>query len=170
MVVTASDSSFIALPRENPKIEGLATSYAEGDTVVAKCISDLADPAPILSWYINRTPVPLEVVGEATTSKPDATGLVSRSITLRLPLDRKLSRDDSIEIRCESVLPGVPEPPQATTHTVSLRNPRDPQVINNQKLHWYSTSGGATSAVRPCHLTWMISVLAMRWSIARIFK
>ena len=53
MVVTVSDFSFIALPRENPRIESLTTSYAEGDTVEAKCVSDPADPTPILSWYIN---------------------------------------------------------------------------------------------------------------------
>ncbi|KAJ8975779.1 hypothetical protein NQ317_015334 [Molorchus minor] len=56
MVVTVSDSSFIAPPRENPRIEGLTASYKEGDTLLAKCISDLADPAPILTWYINGQP------------------------------------------------------------------------------------------------------------------
>lgn len=44
---------FAAPPEGNPRIEGLANSYVEGDTVSAKCISPPADPAPILSWYIN---------------------------------------------------------------------------------------------------------------------
>lgn len=49
----SSDFFFIALPTEKPRIEGLAAAYVEGDILKAKCISDLADPPPILTWYIN---------------------------------------------------------------------------------------------------------------------
>lgn len=49
----SSDFLFIALPKEKPRIDGLATAYVEGDILKAKCISDLSDPPPILSWYIN---------------------------------------------------------------------------------------------------------------------
>ncbi|XP_018568704.1 uncharacterized protein LOC108908984 [Anoplophora glabripennis] len=161
-----------ALPKENPRIEGLTTSYMEGDTVVAKCISDLGNPAPILSWYINGESVPLNAVGEPTSSEPDDVGLVSRSITLRYPVERKLSRGDSIEIRCVSAMPGVPQQPLFTTHTVPLRSPNDPQVINNQKLHWYG--GGysfASPRSRPLHIARLLfAAVAVRWSIGRIFK
>lgn len=117
--------------------------------------------------------VPLNAVGEPTSSEPDAAGLVSRSITLRYPLERKLSRGDSIEIRCVSAMPGVPLQPQVTTHTIPLRSPGDPQVINNQKLHWYSGYSRASPRARPFHIAWAAfaaTAATVRWSIGRIFK
>ncbi|KAJ8955050.1 hypothetical protein NQ314_006928 [Rhamnusium bicolor] len=115
--------------------------------------------------------VPLNAVGEPTSSEPDANGLVSRSITLRLLVERKLSRGDSIEIRCESALPGVPLPPQVTTHTIPLRSTTDPQVINNQKLHWYSGYSFASRCVQPYQIAWILSsIVVVRWSIEKLFK
>ncbi|XP_074037583.1 uncharacterized protein [Leptinotarsa decemlineata] len=159
-----------ALPRSEPKIEGLASSYLEGDTVSAKCISDFADPEPILSWKINdQEPAANDIIGSSST-EPDSNGLVSRSITLRFPIERKASRGNSIEIRCESALPGVPIPKQITSLSVLVRNPNDPQVINNQKLHW-STNGVAKRPHRSFHIAWtVIWVVVVKWSIARILK
>lgn len=42
-----------ALPKGELRIEGLAPEYLEGEPVNVDCVSELADPAPILSWYIN---------------------------------------------------------------------------------------------------------------------
>lgn len=40
----------------------------EGDTVTAKCVSDLSDPAPILSWYINGHSVSLKQQNNETVN------------------------------------------------------------------------------------------------------
>lgn len=93
-----------------------------------------------------------QTIGEPISSEPDSLGLVSRSISIRFPAERnKHSRgaDNAavVELKCESALPGVPIPPQLTTLVIPLRSPHtDPQVINNQKLHWYSSISSASSA------------------------
>lgn len=46
-----------AVPRENPKIEGLESYYSEGDILSANCTSDFGDPAPTLRWYVDDEPV-----------------------------------------------------------------------------------------------------------------
>ncbi|KAJ3660038.1 hypothetical protein Zmor_011694 [Zophobas morio] len=150
-----------ALPRENPRIESLTTSYAEGDTVEAKCVSDPADPTPILSWYINGLEAPSRFIGEMTSSEADSLGLASRSLTLRLLVERKYSRGDSIELRCVSSLPGVPLSPQETTLKIPMRTP-DAQVINNQKLHWLTSPSAATNF----RVTWTWLVIGVvRWNM-----
>ncbi|KAG5873610.1 hypothetical protein JTB14_011752 [Gonioctena quinquepunctata] len=159
-----------ALPRRDPNIEGLAPSYLEGQTLTARCISDFANPEPILVWKINgQEPSPNDI-GETTSSDPDSNGLVSRSISLHFPVERKASRGNSIEIRCESALPGVPVSKQITALSVPVRDPNDPQVINNQKLHWYA-SGTATHPNQSFHIAWtLISVVVVKWIVASILK
>ncbi|XP_974094.3 uncharacterized protein LOC662932 [Tribolium castaneum] len=152
-----------ALPRENPRIEGLTTSYMEGDTVEAKCVSDPADPTPILSWYINGVEAPAKSIGEMTSSEPDGSGLVSRSLSLSFVAERKHSRGDSIELRCMSSLPGVPLSPQETTLKIPVRVP-DAQVINNQKLHWFNSPTPATANTPKA--AWMLVVASVvRWGL-----
>lgn len=46
-----------ALPKGEITIDGLDASYYPGDLLTAKCTSPAADPAPTISWYINREPV-----------------------------------------------------------------------------------------------------------------
>lgn len=94
---------------------------------------------------------PIHYIGDASMSDPDSLGLMSSSLTLHLPVDRKLSRGD-IELRCQAALPGVPLPPRNATTRLPLRN--DMQVINNQKLHWYVYQGKSTQSfiVRCCSM------------------
>lgn len=98
---------------------------------------------------------------DTQNSEPDEMGLVSRSIRLRFQIERNPSREDAIELRCESSLPGVPLPPQETVRSVAVR-PNQPQVINNQKLHWYSYSS-ASRAVDALWLVWFLS--GVRWVV-----
>ncbi|KAJ8948904.1 hypothetical protein NQ318_020490 [Aromia moschata] len=120
---------------------------------------------------ISDIDVPLVAVGEPTGSDPDPFGLVSRSITLRLPLDRKLARGDSLEIRCESALPGVPLPPQVTTLAVPLRSSAGPQVIHNQELHWYSGYSVAAARLGPLPACLVAAAAAAaRWSIGALLQ
>ncbi|KAG5870668.1 hypothetical protein JTB14_008036 [Gonioctena quinquepunctata] len=108
-------------------------------------------------------------VGAASSSEPDSIGLVSRSITLRLLVERKVSRGNSIEIRCEAALPGVPVSKQITALSVPVRNPNDPQ-INNQKLHW-SSAGVATRCHRSFHIAWtLIWVVVVKWGVTIILN
>lgn len=44
---------FSAIGRENPRIEGVLSSYSIGDFLSATCISAPADPLPTLTWLIN---------------------------------------------------------------------------------------------------------------------
>nr|XP_023018458.1 uncharacterized protein LOC111507392 [Leptinotarsa decemlineata] len=139
----------------------------EGETLSAKCTSDYADPEPILVWKINGQDPSANDIGESSSSDPDSIGLVSRSITLRLPVERKGSRGNGIEIRCESALPGVPVAKQITSLNVPVRNPNDPQ-INNQKLHWTGSSA-TTRSHRSFQIAWtLIWVVVVKWSMGMI--
>ncbi|XP_065159252.1 uncharacterized protein [Atheta coriaria] len=133
-----------ALPKETPHIEGVNGPYTEGDVINANCMSDVADPTPILSWYINNQEVLPRHVGEMTCSDPDNRGLMARSLTLSFPVDKKHALANSVELKCIATLPGIPQPPQSTSKLVSTRS-RQPEVINKQKLQSDSTSA-ATAA------------------------
>lgn len=43
----------LALPRHDPNVNGLATTYSYGDFVQANCTTDISSPPATLSWYIN---------------------------------------------------------------------------------------------------------------------
>lgn len=129
-----------ALPKETPKIEGLAKSYTEGETVSVKCTSAPADPAPILSFYINKKQAPSKQVSDMMSSEPDSIGLVSRTITLRFPAERKFAQGDTFILQCVSTLPGIPFEPQTTTEIAQFKPLPPPQIINNQKLHWHKST------------------------------
>lgn len=45
--------SFSALPKEDPMIEGVLSTYTIGDYVSANCTSEKSNPLPVISWKIN---------------------------------------------------------------------------------------------------------------------
>lgn len=85
------------------------------------------------------------MVGESISTNPDNQGLASRSISLRLQVDRKnaLGKNNIIQLKCVSILPGIPVHPQTVSQTVALRSSSTTQQtqVNNEKLHWPSSSG-----------------------------
>lgn len=81
------------------------------------------------------------------TTSTEAQGLVSRSLSLRFQAERKYAQGNTINLRCDSSLPGIPYPPQSITEIVPYKSQQSsPQVINNQKLHWQSVAASTSSA------------------------
>ncbi|XP_025835044.1 uncharacterized protein LOC108735094 [Agrilus planipennis] len=129
------------LPESGPRIEGLQESYIEGETVTANCSSYPSDPAPILTWRINNVEASLFTRNNAA-SEPDQDGLTSRSALLVFQAERKHSQEgDTIELRCETALPGVPLPPRAAVRRISIKSVHQhQQTVNNQQLLWHNSS------------------------------
>ncbi|KAK9753448.1 CD80-like C2-set immunoglobulin domain [Popillia japonica] len=151
-----------ALPKGELRIEGLAPEYLEGEPVNVDCVSELADPAPILSWYINGHQAPSKYVGDQTSSKPDLLGLVSRSLSLRFNAERKFFHGEKLEISCRSSLPGIPVHPQIAEASSTLRSQPAQPVINNQKLHWLSSTVANRAQKPTVHI---VLLSAVRWLV-----
>ncbi|KAJ8975781.1 hypothetical protein NQ317_015337 [Molorchus minor] len=117
-------------------------------------------PVNILAVWEAYNTASKNSVGEPTSSLPNVMGLVFRSITLHLPIDHTLRIGSA----------GVPLAPQVTTRTPLIKSPNDPQVINNQKLHWYSTSIASTPRSRFGAFTVVFCVATVRWSIGRLYE
>lgn len=83
------------------------------------------------------------MVGESISTNSDNQGLASRSISLRLQIDRKTTLGNAIQLKCVSILPGIPVHPQTVSQTVLVRTQQQSQV-NNEKLHWPGSSGKPT--------------------------
>lgn len=79
------------------------------------------------------------------SSEPDSRGLVSRTVSWRFQAEKKLvPKGDTFEVECVSTLPGIPYAPQRTTEVVQFKIIQPPQIINNQKLHWQTSTSGAS--------------------------
>ncbi|XP_017785833.1 PREDICTED: uncharacterized protein LOC108568987 [Nicrophorus vespilloides] len=114
-----------ALPNKELRIEGLRIDekYVEGEQITANCVSDVSDPAPILSWYINTNEAPSKSVGEMKTAHvDDELGSVSKSLTLNFTVDKKMATASKVEVRCEAKLPGIPWQPQTTGVVLTTRH------------------------------------------------
>ena len=48
-----------AYPTEDPKIEGVSSTYSLGDYVSANCTSGKSNPPAVLTWHINGGKVSL---------------------------------------------------------------------------------------------------------------
>ncbi|XP_057654442.1 uncharacterized protein LOC130892816 isoform X2 [Diorhabda carinulata] len=133
-----------ALPKEKPKITGLASSYADGDVLTAECTSDFAYPIPVLRWFVNGEPaVP---VSRPTIIERESDFLVAQSIILRLLISGNLSRGDSIQIGCEASMPNVNFVPQLSTVIIPFKTANGEGVANNEKLQlWYSAFSSTPS-------------------------
>lgn len=97
----------------------------------------------------------------------DTDGLVSRSISIHIPVNRKYSREDTdiIQLHCVSALPGVPVAPQTTTRTFSIKSRTTP-TVNNQKLHWLDVSSRAIGLSNGKFLLVLLPMLTtVRWRI-----
>ncbi|XP_056636951.1 uncharacterized protein LOC130445382 [Diorhabda sublineata] len=155
--------SVAAIPKANPKIDGLVKSYAEGDNFSVKCTSDYADPEPILAWKINGNDPPAHAISHISSSEPDQNGLISRTISLRLVVDKKMPHGNDVEVSCESAQPGIPEAKKITSYKIAIRKDGEPQVLKNQK--WYSISSSFKSNPN-FHIAWLfICVIVIKWTI-----
>ncbi|XP_028140016.1 uncharacterized protein LOC114334181 [Diabrotica virgifera virgifera] len=133
-----------ALPREKPKIDGLASVYAEGDILTAECTSDFAYPIPVLRWYVNGEPaIP---VARPTIIEKEVDVLVAQTILLRLVVGGNLIKGTSIQIGCEATVPNVSFGPQLTTVNVPLKTTNADGMASNEKLQlWYSAFNASSS-------------------------
>uniref|UniRef100_A0A6P7FLY3 Uncharacterized protein LOC114330715 n=1 Tax=Diabrotica virgifera virgifera TaxID=50390 RepID=A0A6P7FLY3_DIAVI len=154
-----------AIPQANPKIDGLVKSYVEGDNFSVKCTSDYADPEPILTWKINGNDPPSNAISHTSSSEPDHNGLVSRTISLRLTVDKRMPHGNDVEVTCESAQPGIPEAKKITSYKVSIRREGEPQVLKNQK--WYSTGTASFKSGPRFHIAWLVIwVFVVKWTVS----
>ncbi|XP_063220847.1 uncharacterized protein LOC134530126 [Bacillus rossius redtenbacheri] len=100
----------MALPEEDPVIEGVQPSYSVGEYISANCTSRRSYPPAELAWYINGIKVEkwfAEYQREAL--RPDPEGLHSRSLTLRYQVQRRHEEAAGrrLELRCAATVAGV---------------------------------------------------------------
>ncbi|XP_044733693.1 uncharacterized protein LOC123296297 [Chrysoperla carnea] len=143
VVFGTTNVTVIALPRGNPRIEGLSPFYTVGDLITANCTSGPADPPPTLEWQLNGKPLTSRaLVGPTTISEHgDEHGLVNTTLALHMIAEKRhfLGPNHIMEIRCISTIPLlIPQqhalaPPQYTSVTISLKGSHA-QHLNNQKL------------------------------------
>ncbi|CAG9860915.1 unnamed protein product [Phyllotreta striolata] len=152
-----------ALAKDPPKIDGLAETYMEGDTFNVKCTSNYADPEPILTWKINGLDPPPDAISHISSSEPDHMGLIAQTLTLRFTMNERSLQGREIEVRCESIQPGLPESKRTSSKKVPIRTPGDQQEVKKQK--WYAS--GFASKFGPSiqiHIAWLLLwVLVMKW-------
>ncbi|XP_019872535.2 uncharacterized protein LOC109600798 [Aethina tumida] len=137
------------IPKNPPQIEQLSDSYSTGALLVAICTSGMGDPKPRLTWYVNKELVPLNQVKELPSksvadNKNNNVVLKNAVSKLTLTLDKKLTGTEpstSFEIKCVSSTDGIN--PNIAPHLSTTRNIMiidENQLVNNQKLHWPSSS------------------------------
>lgn len=155
-----------ALPKEKPKIGGLASSYMDGDILTAECTSDFAYPIPVLRWFVNGEPaVP---VSRPTIIERESDFLVAQSILLRLLISGNLSKGDSIQIGCEASMPNVNFATQLSSVIIHIGSGNGEGVANNEKLQlWYSGIGSTPSLnYSPYHVVMSIFLyLLVRYTL-----
>ncbi|KAK7791210.1 hypothetical protein R5R35_009245 [Gryllus longicercus] len=126
--------SVMALPREAPYIEGVASAYSLGEWVIANCTSNKTSPQALLSWYINGAKAEQwlldqmpsaeeEAVGDSVsvssmgvdawlqtraprTHTVDERGLHTSSLGLRFVAERRFFQGSParVELRCEAAV------------------------------------------------------------------
>ncbi|CAH1104848.1 unnamed protein product [Psylliodes chrysocephalus] len=154
-----------AVPRENPKIEGLESYYSEGDILSANCTSDFGDPAPTLRWYVDDEPI--IPVSRPTYISRASDILVAQSILLEMMV-ANVSKA-TLNIACDSSIIGVPFAPQHTMVVVALRSTKDPGVSHNEILQrWYSPyfySSAILPSLSHQLVLSIILVVVVRWPL-----
>lgn len=116
---------------------------------------------PLFCHFLFQAPA--KYIGESDNTEPDRMGLVSRSLQLRFQVERKVSHDENVELRCVSALPGVPLAPQEAKSTFVFRS-LQPQIIKNQKLKgWYGISSGTKSGHEGTIIVALLFLAVVRW-------
>jgi len=163
-----SACSTLALPRSDPKIEGIEKNYYEGDFLFGNCTSDFSFPPPILSWYINEQKVGLdtEIVCVCVHNVPllplsfhsqadsnllqpfqentvDAFGfkLHQRSLEIRFRIDKRVNpfiTDGKVHMKCVAQIRQMPSQIRESNHIFYVSSWDD---LRNQKLINWKNSG-----------------------------
>ncbi|KAJ8679209.1 hypothetical protein QAD02_014996, partial [Eretmocerus hayati] len=90
----------IEIPRHKPKITGVERIYTTGDVLSLNCTSDSSHPAAQLQWFINGVPIEPDSETKFVTNR----GLYSTRSSLRLELNPLHWTQNSIEIKCSSIV------------------------------------------------------------------
>ncbi|XP_068084009.1 uncharacterized protein [Anabrus simplex] len=106
-VYRISNMTVVALPLDDPMIEGVLSSYFIGDSVRASCISAKSNPPAQLAWFING----VEADGwqeERDTVSPiaDEQGLYSTTLGLNFVTEKRYLNPYTreMELRCTSTV------------------------------------------------------------------
>ena len=76
---------------------------------------------------------------EIKTSETDVNGLISKSQTIRLTIERKHSKGNTFELSCVSTFAGIPQSGLRTTKVIPVFD-QITQISSNQKYSLYSSS------------------------------
>ncbi|XP_068084816.1 uncharacterized protein [Anabrus simplex] len=119
----------IALPRREPMIEGVLSTYTIGDSVRALCTSDKSNPPSQLSWFINGVKAEYWILEQMPTADgknamtslradpwlqehdyealpPDVQGLYTRTLGLNFVTEKRffIGEPPKMELRCTATV------------------------------------------------------------------
>ncbi|XP_071454605.1 uncharacterized protein [Hetaerina americana] len=117
-VVKSAEMAVIALPKDDPIVEGFQTTYSVGDTVSGNCTSSKSNPASSLLWFINGQQVDRFSLAYYSPWADDL-GLLTTRLGLHFRVEASHFKDSPasssnpgakrmLELRCRSTFRGRP--------------------------------------------------------------
>jgi hypothetical protein len=119
--LTFFSPSTLALPQQDPKIEGIEKNYYEGDFLFGNCTSDFSSPPPMLAWYINDQKADISLLQPFMESTLDGFGfkLYQRSLEIRFRIDKRINpfiTDGKVHMKCVAQIRKLPSQIREANH------------------------------------------------------
>ncbi|XP_045471942.1 uncharacterized protein LOC123678776 [Harmonia axyridis] len=143
------------IPQDKPSLDNLNDTYLVGDFLVGKCSTDLGDPAPIITWYINQEEVNPRFYRSSTLHQNIDYKLARVLSLLRYPLHKNILGNNSytyVEVTCQQS--SIHGSPQNTTRVIRVVS--ELELVNNHK---FFDIFGSKSSVYRASLTTIITAL-----------
>lgn len=134
----------LALPKHDPKLEGLEQLYYVDDFLFGNCTSSFSYPPPNLAWYINDKKADNSFLQPFHEEIIEAYGLKihQRSLELRFRINEKTIPylPKKIRLRCTSQLTGMPSELRDSMHEFNVET--EPELRNQKLINWKMSSAG----------------------------
>ncbi|XP_053211737.1 uncharacterized protein LOC128395351 [Panonychus citri] len=164
------DMEVIVLPQEGPSISKIKTRFNLDDIVYVNCTSAKSKPAPVLKWYINDNPAPVEYEYDyPTISYPDR--LESSVKGLRFKVTELHLQGGLMNLKCTAALSSGYHIMSTWTvtaggkkHLSPIMGTRIPKVesIPSCAIGSIDYNNILYSSVFICQLTWILMIIKIK--------